>query len=137
MAHDPNHGNHALAVAEPTNGQVSKTVTGPVVLAGERDAAPPGLSSAPTVAGLWQALKRRWRLAVPLAIGAGVLAVAAVFIFMPPRYVVEYIVYHEMLHLRHPVKLRGSRRSVHSFEFQAEEKLFPRLDRAKQFLREL
>ena len=54
-----------------------------------------------------------------------------------PRYVVEYIVYHEMLHLRHPVKLRGSRRSVHSFEFQAEEKLFPRLDRAKQFLREL
>ena len=54
-----------------------------------------------------------------------------------PRYVVEYIVYHEMLHLRHPVKLCGSRRSVHSLEFQAEEKLFPRLDRAKQFLRQL
>jgi hypothetical protein len=54
-----------------------------------------------------------------------------------PRYAVEYIVYHEMLHLRHPVKLRGSRRSVHSLEFQAEEKLFPQLDRAKQFLRQL
>ena len=54
-----------------------------------------------------------------------------------PRYVVEYIVYHEMLHLRHPVRLRGSRRSVHSHEFQADEKLFPRLDRAKQFLRQL
>jgi len=54
-----------------------------------------------------------------------------------PHYVVEYIVYHEMLHLRHPVKLCGSRRSVHSLEFQAEEKLFPRLDRAKQFLRQL
>ena len=54
-----------------------------------------------------------------------------------PRYAVEYILYHEMLHLRHPVKLRGSRRSVHSHEFQAEERLFPELDRAKQFLRQL
>jgi predicted metal-dependent hydrolase len=54
-----------------------------------------------------------------------------------PRYAVEYILYHEMLHLRHPVKLRGSRRSVHSLEFQAEERLFPELDRAKQFLRQL
>jgi predicted metal-dependent hydrolase len=54
-----------------------------------------------------------------------------------PRYAVEYILYHEMLHLRHPVKLRGSRRSVHSLEFQAEERLFPELDRAKQFLRRL
>jgi predicted metal-dependent hydrolase len=54
-----------------------------------------------------------------------------------PRYAVEYILYHEMLHLRHPVRLRGSRRSVHSDEFQAEEKRFPELDRARQFLREL
>jgi predicted metal-dependent hydrolase len=48
---------------------------------------------------------------------------------------VEYIVYHEMLHLKHPVKLRGSRRCVHSSEFQAEEKLFPHLDQAKAFLK--
>jgi predicted metal-dependent hydrolase len=54
-----------------------------------------------------------------------------------PGYAVEYIVYHEMLHLKHPVKLRGSRRSVHSAEFQAEEKLFPRLDEAKAFLKRL
>ena len=54
-----------------------------------------------------------------------------------PRYAVEYILYHEMLHLRHPVKLRGSRRSVHSLEFQAEERLFPELERAKLFLRQL
>jgi predicted metal-dependent hydrolase len=52
-----------------------------------------------------------------------------------PRYAVEYIVYHEMLHLKHPVKLRGSRRCVHSAEFQAEEKLFPRLEEAKRFLK--
>ena len=52
-----------------------------------------------------------------------------------PRSAVEYIVYHEMLHLKHPVKLRGSRRCIHSAAFQAEEKLFPQLDEVKQFLR--
>ena len=54
-----------------------------------------------------------------------------------PRYAVEYLLYHEMLHLKHPVKLRGSRRCVHSAEFQAEEKLFPDLERAKAFLKQL
>jgi predicted metal-dependent hydrolase len=54
-----------------------------------------------------------------------------------PRYILEYIVYHEMLHLKHPVKLRGSRRCVHSAEFQAEEKLFPRVAEANAFLRRL
>ena len=54
-----------------------------------------------------------------------------------PRFVVEYIVYHEMLHLKHPVKLRGSRRCVHPKQFQDEEKLFPRLEEAKRFLRGL
>lgn len=54
-----------------------------------------------------------------------------------PRYAVEYIVYHEMLHLKHPVKLRGSRRCVHPPEFQAEENLFPHLEEAKKFLKVL
>jgi hypothetical protein len=54
-----------------------------------------------------------------------------------PRYAVEYIVYHEMLHLKHPVKLKGSRRCVHSREFLAEEKLFPELQAARVFLRRL
>jgi len=54
-----------------------------------------------------------------------------------PRYAVEYIVYHEMLHLKHPVKLRGSRRCVHPKEFQDEEKLFPQLEEAKAFLKQL
>ena len=54
-----------------------------------------------------------------------------------PRYVLEYIVYHEMLHLKHPVRLRGSRRCVHSPEFQAEEKLFPQVSDANAFLKGL
>jgi len=57
--------------------------------------------------------------------------------FAVPRYVLEYIVYHEMLHLKHPVKLRGSRRCVHSTEFQAEEKLFTQLAEANAFLKRL
>ncbi|HEX8815466.1 MAG TPA: SprT-like domain-containing protein [Terriglobales bacterium] len=54
-----------------------------------------------------------------------------------PRFAVEYIVYHEMLHLKHPVKLRGSRRCVHSPEFQDDERQFPKLTQAKEFLRHL
>ena len=54
-----------------------------------------------------------------------------------PKFVLEYIVYHEMLHLKHPVKLRGSRRCVHSAEFQAEERLFPQVNEANAFLKRL
>lgn len=54
-----------------------------------------------------------------------------------PRYAVEYLLYHEMLHLKHPVKVRGGRRCVHSREFQAEERLFPELDAAKAWLKRL
>jgi len=54
-----------------------------------------------------------------------------------PRCAVEFIVYHEMLHLRHPVKLNGNRRCVHSAEFQAEERLFPELEQAQRFIRRL
>jgi predicted metal-dependent hydrolase len=54
-----------------------------------------------------------------------------------PRYAIEYLLYHEMLHLKHPVKLRGSRRCVHGREFQQEERLFPELDRALHFLKQL
>ncbi len=54
-----------------------------------------------------------------------------------PRYAIEYLVYHEMLHLRHPVKLRGTRRCVHPVAFQEEERLFPDLEKAKAFLKRL
>lgn len=54
-----------------------------------------------------------------------------------PRYAIEYLMYHEMLHLKHPVKVRGGRRCVHPREFQEEEKLFPELDQAKEYLKRL
>ena len=52
-----------------------------------------------------------------------------------PRYAIEYLMYHEMLHLRHPVKVRHGRRCVHPREFQADEKLFPELEQAKAYLK--
>lgn len=54
-----------------------------------------------------------------------------------PRYAIEYLLYHEMLHLVHPVKVRAGRRCVHSREFQAQERLFPELDLAREYLRRL
>jgi predicted metal-dependent hydrolase len=54
-----------------------------------------------------------------------------------PRYAIEYLLYHEMLHLKYPVKVRGGRRCVHPREFQAEERLFPQLDEAQQYLKML
>lgn len=54
-----------------------------------------------------------------------------------PRYAIDYLVYHEMLHLKHPVKMRGGRRCVHSREFQADEALFSQFQEAKEFLKRL
>lgn len=41
-----------------------------------------------------------------------------------PRYLVAYIVYHEMLHAAMGTTLRGKRRSIHSREFRKREKAF-------------
>lgn len=54
-----------------------------------------------------------------------------------PRCAIEYLLYHEMLHLKHPVRVKAGRRCVHSREFQAEERLFPHLDEAKAYLKRL
>ena len=54
-----------------------------------------------------------------------------------PRYAIEYLLYHEMLHLKHPVKMRGLRRCVHSREFKAEEAQFPQLAEAMAFIKRL
>ncbi len=54
-----------------------------------------------------------------------------------PRYAIEYLLYHEMLHLKHPVRVRAGRRCVHSREFQAEERLFPELALAREYLKRL
>jgi hypothetical protein len=54
-----------------------------------------------------------------------------------PSLGLEYVVFHEMLHLRHPVEHNGSRRRVHTREFRAAEKEFARLKEAKEILKRL
>jgi predicted metal-dependent hydrolase len=54
-----------------------------------------------------------------------------------PRCAIEYLLYHEMLHLKHPVRVKAGRRCVHSKAFQAEERLFPEMDAAKAYLKRL
>ena len=48
-----------------------------------------------------------------------------------PRCVVEYLVFHEMLHIKYPTERRGPRRIVHSRNFRAEEKRFPQYEQAR------
>jgi len=54
-----------------------------------------------------------------------------------PRYLVEYVVYHEMLHIRFPVERRGQRRVVHSREFREAEKKFPQYELACRQLKHI
>jgi hypothetical protein len=51
-----------------------------------------------------------------------------------PQFVVEYVLFHEMLHVKHPTRRSGCTLISHSKEFRAEEKQFPEFDRARRFL---
>lgn len=52
-----------------------------------------------------------------------------------PLVALEYVMYHEMLHLLFPVDHSGARRCVHGREFREAEALFPNLAEAKAALR--
>jgi len=54
-----------------------------------------------------------------------------------PRLAVEYVLFHEMLHLRYPVEHAGARRCVHTRAFKQAEKQFESLKEAKVLLRRL
>lgn len=52
-----------------------------------------------------------------------------------PRFLVEFLVYHEMLHAQFPVERRRARRVVHPHEFREAERRFPRYEEARRRLR--
>ncbi|MGB7848734.1 MAG: SprT-like domain-containing protein [Candidatus Acidiferrum sp.] len=51
-----------------------------------------------------------------------------------PQFVVEYVLYHEMLHVKHPTRRSGCTLVSHSPEFRAEEKRFAQFVVARKFL---
>ena len=51
-----------------------------------------------------------------------------------PDYVVAYVLYHEMLHVKHPMRFERCRRTSHSSHFRQEEKRFEHYRRAMVFL---
>ena len=54
-----------------------------------------------------------------------------------PQLALDYVMFHEMLHLRYPVEHNGARRRVHTKEFREAEKQFTRWKEAKEILRKL
>ena len=54
-----------------------------------------------------------------------------------PVFAVEYVLYHEMLHVKHPTRRSGCTLLSHSPEFRREEKLFPEFERARKVLDQL
>lgn len=53
-----------------------------------------------------------------------------------PKYVVEFVVYHEMLHIKHPVYQKNGRRFIHTPEFKRDEEKFKFFDEAEQWIEE-
>jgi hypothetical protein len=51
-----------------------------------------------------------------------------------PAYVVAYVLFHEMLHVKHPVRFVSCRRESHSRPFRKDEKGFTDYARAMRFL---
>ena len=54
-----------------------------------------------------------------------------------PEWLVEYILYHEMLHIKHPAKIVNGRRQQHSKAFRSDEKKFPQYEQAQEIIEHL
>lgn len=51
-----------------------------------------------------------------------------------PEWFVEFILYHEMLHIKHPARLVNGRRYYHTKAFRAEEQRFPFYEESQLWL---
>lgn len=51
-----------------------------------------------------------------------------------PRYIVEYVVFHEMLHIAHPTKHINGRRYNHTPAFRRDERKFAQYDDAEAWI---
>jgi hypothetical protein len=51
-----------------------------------------------------------------------------------PEWFVEYILYHELLHMKHPARLINGRRYYHTSAFRSDERRFPHYEEAQKWL---
>jgi hypothetical protein len=54
-----------------------------------------------------------------------------------PRYLLDYVMFHELLHIKHEIKYKNGRRSVHSVNFKEDEKNYRHRERAEALLKKL
>jgi hypothetical protein len=52
-----------------------------------------------------------------------------------PPFVVEYILYHELLHIKHPIQMINGRQRKHSRAFKDDEKKFAHYTQAERWLK--
>ena len=54
-----------------------------------------------------------------------------------PEWFVEFIIYHEMLHIKHAARMINGRRYYHTAAFRLDERRFPRYDDAQRYLEQV
>lgn len=55
-----------------------------------------------------------------------------------PEFVLDYVLYHELLHILHPARMgSGTKRIVHSAAFRRDERRFPRWKEGDEWIRRL
>jgi hypothetical protein len=55
-----------------------------------------------------------------------------------PEFVLDYVLYHELLHIVHPTRMgSGTKRIVHSAAFKRDERRFPRWKEGEEWIRKL
>ena len=51
-----------------------------------------------------------------------------------PEWLVEFVLYHEMLHIKHPARIANGRRYHHTKAFRTDEKRFPYYEQAQELI---
>ena len=54
-----------------------------------------------------------------------------------PQFVVEFVLYHELLHVVHPMRVVNGKRRIHSAAFRRDERRFVRFEEAEKWLEKL
>jgi len=54
-----------------------------------------------------------------------------------PRYVLDYVMYHELLRIKHGIGYSEGKRRAHTKAFREDERKFARYNQARDWLRSL